>query len=257
VVLAQRFGGALNLNLHFHVLVIDGTYSGHATNPLVPPTFHEAAPLTDQDVAEVVVRLRRRIVKYLRRCGRIPRDEHDESAQPEPDEPLFAELCAASVQGRVALGPNSGAAVERFGRGNGDQRPRSMPGELCCDVDGFSLQAKVRIEADDREGLERVCRYVTRPPIRLESLSLAPDGKVIYAMRRRWRDGTSLNRVRAARLPGQARGARPSTEGAFADVSRSAGSGGQVARVHRGAVSEFGGRRSGRFARRAASATEL
>jgi len=64
------------------------------------------APLTDQDVAEIAVRLRRRIVKYLRRCGRIPRDEHDESPPPEPEEPLFAELCAASVQGRVALGPN-------------------------------------------------------------------------------------------------------------------------------------------------------
>jgi len=34
VVLAQRFGGALNLNLHFHVLVIDGTYSASTTNPL-------------------------------------------------------------------------------------------------------------------------------------------------------------------------------------------------------------------------------
>jgi len=191
VVLAQRFGGALNLNLHFHVLVIDGTYSASATNPLAPPTFHEAAPLTDQEVAEVVVRLRRRIVNYLRRRGRIPRDEHDDSAPPEPDEPLFAELCAASVQGRVALGPNSGAAVERFGRGNGDQRPRSMPGELCCDVDGFSLHAKVRIAAHDRDGLERLCRYVNRPPIKLERLSLARDGKVIYALRRRWRDGTS------------------------------------------------------------------
>jgi len=191
VVLAQRFRGALNLDLHFHVLVIDGTYSAPATNLLAPPTFHEAAPLTDQDVTEVVVRLRRRIVKYLRRWGRIPRAEHDESPPLEPDEPLFAQLCAASVQGRVALGPNSGAAVERFGRESVDQRPRSRPGESCCDVDGFSLQAKVRIEAADREGLERVCRYVTRAPIHLERLSLAPAGKWIYALRRRWRDGTS------------------------------------------------------------------
>ena len=62
---------------------------------------------------------------------------------------------------------------------------------MCCDVDGFSLHAKVRIAADDRDGLERLCRHVTRPPIKLELLSLAPDGKVIYALRRRWRDGTS------------------------------------------------------------------
>jgi len=62
---------------------------------------------------------------------------------------------------------------------------------LCCDADGFSLHAKVRIAADDRDGLERLCRYVTRPPIQLERLSLAPDGRVICALRRRWRDDTS------------------------------------------------------------------
>jgi len=73
----------------------------------------------------------------------------------------------------------------------GDQRPRSRPGELCCGVDRFSLDAKVRIAADDRDGLELVCRYVTRLPIQLERLSLAPNGKVVYALRRRWRDGTS------------------------------------------------------------------
>jgi len=37
----------------------------------------------------------------------------------------------------------------------------------------------------------RLCRYVNRPPIKLERLSLARDGTVIYALRRRWRDGTS------------------------------------------------------------------
>jgi len=189
VVLAQRFRGALNLDLHFHVLVIDGTYSAPATNLLAPPTFHEAAPLTDQDVTEVVVRLRRRIVKYLRRWGRVP--STTSLLRSSPTSRCSRNSARASVQGRVAIGPNSGAAVERFGRESVDQRPRSRPGESCCDVDGFSLQAKVRIEAADREGLERVCRYATRAPIHLERRSLAPDGKWIYALRRRWRDGTS------------------------------------------------------------------
>jgi len=58
-------------------------------------------------------------------------------------------------------------------------------------IDDFSLHAKVRTQAADRERLERLCRYVTRPPIEVERLSLAPDGKVIYALRRRWRNGTS------------------------------------------------------------------
>ena len=41
-----------------------------------------------------------------------------------------------------------------------------------------------------RERLERLCRYVARPPIATDRLSLSSDGKVVYRLRRRWRDGT-------------------------------------------------------------------
>jgi len=91
----------------------------------------------------------------------------------------------------VALGAKRGAAVEQIGRRHGGDRPLFMPGELCCDLERFSLHAKVRIEVRDREGLGRLCRYIARPPIKVERLSLAPDGRVIYALRRHWRDGTS------------------------------------------------------------------
>ncbi len=156
VILAQRFGGALNLNLHFHALVLDGVVTSQ--KPLAPPSFHEAEPLTDRDVVEVTTTIHRRILRYLRRVGRLPRDEQEESSEAEPDEPLFAELCAASVQGRVALGAQRGAGIEQIGRRRDADRPLSMPGELCCDLERFSLHAKVRIEASDREGLERLCR---------------------------------------------------------------------------------------------------
>jgi hypothetical protein len=42
-----------------------------------------------------------------------------------------------------------------------------------------------------RDGLEQLCRYVARPPFRADRLSLDDDGRVVYALRRRWRDGTS------------------------------------------------------------------
>lgn len=34
---------------------------------------------------------------------------------------------------------------------------------LCADIDGFSLHAAVRCGADDRQALEQLCRYITRP----------------------------------------------------------------------------------------------
>lgn len=39
--------------------------------------------------------------------------------------------------------------------------------------------------------LEHLCRYVVRPPIATERLSLRDDGKVVYALRRPWKDGTT------------------------------------------------------------------
>ena len=142
----------------------------------------------------------------------MPGESRHERAEPDepevdPDEPLLAELYAASVQGRVALGNRSGggAGVERRGRLR-DARPLFLPGELCCDLDGFSLHAKVEIEAHDRDAVERLSRYLARPPIATERLSHASDGRVVYVLRRHWKDGTSavvfdpLDFI--ARLPG-------------------------------------------------------
>ncbi|MBI5503795.1 MAG: transposase [Deltaproteobacteria bacterium] len=55
----------------------------------------------------------------------------------------------------------------------------------------MSLHADVAVAADDRAGLERLCRYVARPPLATERLTRLDDGRILYRMRRRWRDGTS------------------------------------------------------------------
>jgi len=190
VVLTQRFGGALNLNLHFHALVLDGVYTSTGAGPLSPPLFHPAPPLTDAEVVRLTALLHRRIARYLERRGRIARQDEAAHDEPEPDEPLLAQLSAASVEGRSALGPERGQAITRLGRRRG-QRPLFIPGELCCDHAGFSLHAKVQIAADDRAGRERLCRSIARPAIASERLSIAQDGRVVYRLRRHWKDGTS------------------------------------------------------------------
>ena len=73
----------------------------------------------------------------------------------------------------------------------GDREVSFLPGELCAQVDGFSLHARVRISLRDRERLERLCRYVARPAVASERLSLSRNGNVLYRLRRPWRDGTT------------------------------------------------------------------
>ena len=45
---------------------------------------------------------------------------------------------------------------------------------------GFSLDARVRVEADDRRGLERLLRYCTRPAFALERLREIAHGHRVY-----------------------------------------------------------------------------
>ncbi len=57
--------------------------------------------------------------------------------------------------------------------------------------DGFSLNAAVACRAGERKKLERLCRYVARPPLALERLGRDGDGLVVHRLKRPYHDGTT------------------------------------------------------------------
>ena len=188
VTFVQRFGDALNLNVHFHSLVIDGVYT---RNPEGALRFRPLPPPDDAEVARVARVVARRVARLLERRGLVdsagPRDQ-DALAQ---DEPLLAEIAAASVAGRVATGRRAGARVVRIGdRIDAEDLPR-LVGERCASVGGVSVHANVAVPARDRRRLERLCRYVARPALAAERLSRRADGRLLYRLKHRWRDGTT------------------------------------------------------------------
>jgi hypothetical protein len=61
----------------------------------------------------------------------------------------------------------------------------------CAGIAGISVHANVGIPAHDRMRLERLCRYAGRPPVATGRLSLLPDGRLLYRLKRRWHDGTT------------------------------------------------------------------
>jgi hypothetical protein len=50
--------------------------------------------------------------------------------------------------------------------------------------EGFSFHADTSVHAHDRPGLERLCRYGSRPPLALERLSRRDDGRYAYRTRK-------------------------------------------------------------------------
>ena len=100
-------------------------------------------------------------------------------------------LQAAAAHYRIAQGPRAGQKVlslqlapRHLGRGGESTA-------LCANAHGFSLHAGVRMAADDRRGLEQLCRYITRPAIANERLSVNRAGQVVLKLKTAWRDGTS------------------------------------------------------------------
>ncbi|MEJ2340320.1 MAG: transposase zinc-binding domain-containing protein [Gemmatimonadales bacterium] len=65
VTFVQRFGGALNLNVHFHTLVLDGTYRSTENDPTL--RFHPAPPPESEELERVLQRVARGIVRVIER----------------------------------------------------------------------------------------------------------------------------------------------------------------------------------------------
>jgi hypothetical protein len=186
VTFIQRFGSALNLNVHFHTLALDGAYT-YTVGKSGAPRFFLLPPPSNDEVARVLAGTARRIRRLLE-----ARAAGDEDALAR-DEPLLALLAAASLRTRIATGPHTGEPWRRLG-------DRIDPEETDTDPDasarvprhgGMSLHAAVAVPARDRRRLERLCRYVARPPLANDRLEQHPDGRLTLRLKTRWRDGTT------------------------------------------------------------------
>jgi Putative transposase len=71
--------------------------------------------------------------------------------------------------------------------------PRGEPpsSERVAQASGFSLHAGVAAAMDQRGTLERLCRYIARPAVAIERLSLTAQGLIRYALKTPYRDGTT------------------------------------------------------------------
>lgn len=176
----QRFGSALNLNLHFHVASLDGVFDRGADGAL---HFFQATPTTE-DVERLVEDIARAAEAWLAKQGYAGRDEDNV----EDEDDAQGVLQMASLNGVVALGERAGKRVRKVVTLGGKE---FALGPRCASFDGYNVHANVALAAHDRSGLERLCRYILRPPLAADRTDRLPDGRVRVEMKRVWSDGTS------------------------------------------------------------------
>jgi len=191
----QRFGSAINLNLHFHVIMLEGVYLDRTAQGR-KPHFVTGEPPTDADIAAVVQKISRRVIRKLRHLGYLEAGSEAAVATGyDPlmsDAPALARTTAASVQQRIAFGERAGQQVRRIGSGFGYEGEHpTLTGSRCASVNGFSLHANTWVPAHRRDQLERLIRYTARGAVSLERLSEDTNGDLVYTFTRPWSDGAT------------------------------------------------------------------
>ena len=126
VTLIQRFGSALNLNIHFHMLFLDGVYiDGEAGSP---PRFRWVKAPTSDELTRLTHTIARRIGRVLERHGLLEQDvddcmdaggratqgavaENSYLASDAVDDDPMNQLLGHSITYRIAVGPQQGRKV--------------------------------------------------------------------------------------------------------------------------------------------------
>ena len=200
VTLIQRFGSAVNLNLHLHMVVLDGVYTKDGD------TLHfqevPAPPSTEmQRLLDAIVS---RVLRCLAHDGLLIRDPEQPWLDLASRDALDA-LGAASIQYRIAVGRHAGRKALTLKLAS-PKKPSTVPKPFTVVRDGFSLNAAVASDAHERTGIEPLCRYVTRPALALERLSANNEaGQVVHRLKspyRALRVGHHAFRVRASGFSG-------------------------------------------------------
>ena len=181
----QRFNQSLGIDVHFHVVALDGLYSPPLGEE--PPTFHEVAAPSAEEVHALACEVARRTHRLLQRRGFL--DDQGEPAAVVSQEPTELEqLFAAAAQDQIPAGRlDTWPEIQ-------PQPPRAPGwGSLrLTEVEGFNLHADVRVEAGDRKGRERLCRYGARPAFAEAQFSEARDGRIAFELRKPRRGQTHL-----------------------------------------------------------------
>jgi len=191
VVAIQRTDGAMRLNVHAHVLALDGVYV--RDGPEGALAFRPLPAPTRADVTGVARRSAARVERILRAHGRsLERDGQVEGCDRlSIDEPTLAAYYAAAAQGISVAGERAGKPTLRLVVSDGPTATRTADDdEPVAEVRGINVHAKQRVDGRDRAQMERLCRYITRPPLSQERLTRRAEGRLELELKKVWRDGT-------------------------------------------------------------------
>jgi len=165
ITVVQRFRSDLGLYVHLHCLVADGVFEevvheeADAEGERPAPVFLSLPEPTDEDLVAVL-----RAVASDRRLA-----EHIDLGEKDVD----AGISACVQLGLATVSPQAGS-------------PRRAA-KLNVHAFGMNLHAATTVDGRDRKQLERLSRYLLRPPFATDAIQRLPEGRVRLDIARRGR----------------------------------------------------------------------
>jgi hypothetical protein len=190
LLVVQRASADLKLNPHLHGIALDGAFVPGEQGVQGSPVFVPAEHVDTSEIADLLQVIRVRILRYLVRHGIVEAADDlvvlpDDFAEREP---ALAQMAQAAVSGLPPAGPElrrRPTVIPFPGRpGVTIQAPLSVAEA------GFTLHAATRAGAEDERARLALCKYVLRPPVANEHVTLVADDLVRIALKRPFRDGT-------------------------------------------------------------------
>jgi hypothetical protein len=157
-----------------------------------PPVFRHVPAPTSAQLQRLVQQIAERIGRLLEQRGLVERNMENAWLTVDGPGGLLDDLIGHSITYRIAVGPRAGQRLFKLqtlpasampeAEQQGDHRGAAQAG-------GFSLHAGIDIEPGQRQQLERLYRYVSRPPVAVDRMALTASGQVRYTLSAPYRDG--------------------------------------------------------------------
>ena len=188
VTFIQRFGGSLNLNIHFHMIYLDGVYTFEHEKE----KFHFLIPPSQSELNSLLKTIAQRTIKLLEKRGLIIKDEGVENKflALNPDEPMDY-IHSSSITYQIALGKYKGQKALTLGSISNLKSQKEKNKLFLAKYSGFSLHAGISCKSHERKKREHICRYISRPSLSEERLSVSNNGQVIYKLKTAYKNGTT------------------------------------------------------------------
>jgi hypothetical protein len=175
----QRFGSALNLNVHFHTLITDGVYLPQKDQTYLfqrlPHPKHEELQIL---VNKIKIKIERKLQKLnLAQEDQLPFEEDS-----------LGDIAQLSIAQRAAFGERKGQKLRHYGIKPNEAVPEN-PDPTTASNSGYSLNARVWISYNKRKKLEQVIRYMARGPIAQDRMTETYNNQILYKLKTPWKNG--------------------------------------------------------------------